>query len=34
MMETIDKLNRIGWVVYIGNVTGMLFLVVILALAG
>ena len=33
-METIDKLDKIGWIVYVGSVTGMLFLVVILALSG
>ena len=34
MMETIDKLDKIGWIVYVSSVTGMLFLVVILALSG
>ena len=29
MMETIDKLDRIGWIVYIGSVAGMLFLVIL-----
>jgi hypothetical protein len=33
MMETIDKLDRIGWIVYVGSVAGMLFMV-ILALLG
>ncbi len=27
MMETIDKINRIGWIVYVGSVAGMLFMV-------
>ena len=28
MMETIDKLDRIGWIVYVGSVAGMLFMVI------
>jgi len=28
MMEPIDKIDRIGWIVYVGSVAGMLFLVI------
>jgi hypothetical protein len=28
MMEPIDKLDRIGWIVYVGNLAAMFFLVI------
>jgi hypothetical protein len=28
MMETIDKLDRIGWIVYIGSLASVLLLVI------
>ncbi|RZB30040.1 MAG: hypothetical protein SRB1_02320 [Desulfobacteraceae bacterium Eth-SRB1] len=28
MMETIDKLDRIGWIAYIGSLASMLFLAI------
>ena len=28
MMEPIDKLDRIGWIVYVGSVAGIFFLLI------
>ena len=30
MMQAIDKLDRIGWIVYVVNLAGMFFLIYVL----